>query len=196
MNRDREGDDSMRKIAVVFPGIGYTKDRPLLYYSGKQAVRCGYELRQIEFHGLVWDKEKLKDQSFMADTLARCLQMTEEQLADLNDISSDRVVFISKSMGTVVATAYDKSRSIGAEHLCFSPLEMIEPYIGEERGVLFYGDNDPYADYRAIERIADDRRLEKFRISGGNHSLETGDPCEDIDNLRRIIQCVAEKIPE
>ena len=186
----------MRKIAVVFPGIGYTKDRPLLYYSGKQAVRCGYELRQIEFHGLVWDKEKLKDQSFMADTLARCLQMTEEQLVDLNDISSDRVVFISKSMGTVVATAYDKSRSIGAEHLCFSPLEMIEPYIGEERGVLFYGDNDPYADYRAIERIADDRRLEKFRISGGNHSLETGDPCEDIDNLRRIIQCVSEKIPE
>ncbi len=196
MNREREGDDSMRKIAVVFPGIGYTKDRPLLYYSGKQAVRCGYDLRHIEFHGLVWDKEKLKDQSFMADTLARCLQMTEEQLADLNDISSDRVVFISKSMGTVVATAYDAKKAIGAEHLCFSPLDMIEPYIGEERGILFYGDSDPYADYRAIERIADEKRLEKIRIAGGNHSLETGEPCKDIDNLKGMIQRVAEEIPE
>ncbi len=24
----------MRKIAVVFPGVGYTYDRPLLYYAG------------------------------------------------------------------------------------------------------------------------------------------------------------------
>ena len=33
----------MKKIAIVFPGVGYTKDRPLLYYAGKLAVKRGYE---------------------------------------------------------------------------------------------------------------------------------------------------------
>ena len=36
--------DTMSKIAVIFPGMGYTKDRPLLYFAGKIAKSCGYEL--------------------------------------------------------------------------------------------------------------------------------------------------------
>lgn len=31
-----------KKIAVLFPGIGYTCDKPLLYYTGKLAVARGY----------------------------------------------------------------------------------------------------------------------------------------------------------
>ena len=29
------------KLAVIFPGIGYTKDKPLLYYAGKLAKAAG-----------------------------------------------------------------------------------------------------------------------------------------------------------
>ena len=104
----------MRKIAVIFPGVGYTKDRPLLYYSGKQAVRCGYELCHIDFSGIKWSKEKLKDHDFLLRTLERCLKITEEALEDTGDMSGDDVLFISKSIGTVVATAYAKKKSINA----------------------------------------------------------------------------------
>ena len=31
------------KAAFLFPGIGYTFDRPLLYYGRKIAAECGYE---------------------------------------------------------------------------------------------------------------------------------------------------------
>ena len=41
----------MKKIAVVFPGVGYTKDRPLLYYAGKLAAANGYELIHRDFSG-------------------------------------------------------------------------------------------------------------------------------------------------
>lgn len=34
----------MKKIAVLFPGIGYTCDKPLLYYSAKLAAEKGYEV--------------------------------------------------------------------------------------------------------------------------------------------------------
>ena len=184
----------MRKMAVVFPGIGYTKDRPLLYYAGKQAVACGYELIHVNFTGLKWTKEKLKDHDFMVETLDKCLSMTEETLAGIGDMTGDNVVFISKSIGTVVATAYAEKRSINAKQICFSPLEQIEPYIREKSGILFYGDNDPLADYRAIEDIAHKKALDMYRISGGNHSLETGDPCKDIENLKPIIVRIKEML--
>jgi phosphoglycolate phosphatase len=32
-----ERTDMSDKIAVIFPGIGYTCDKPLLYYAGKFA---------------------------------------------------------------------------------------------------------------------------------------------------------------
>ena len=33
----------MKKLAVFFPGIGYTADKPLLYYSRKLAAELDYE---------------------------------------------------------------------------------------------------------------------------------------------------------
>lgn len=38
---------SGKKIAVPFPGIGYTCDKPLLYYSGKLAEKYGYQVKKF-----------------------------------------------------------------------------------------------------------------------------------------------------
>ncbi len=184
----------MRKIAVIFPGVGYTKDRPLLYYSGKLAAQYGYELKFIDFSGIKWSKEQLKDNDFLLRTLDKCLQITEDTLADTEDLSGDEVLFISKSIGTVVANAYAEKMSINARQICFSPLEMIGSFVKDEGAVLFSGDDDPMADYSALERIAGEKRLEIHRIRGGNHSLETGDLLTDIDNLKAMIQRVDELI--
>ena len=37
----------MGKLAVIFPGIGYTADKPLLYYSRRIAANLGYEIRTM-----------------------------------------------------------------------------------------------------------------------------------------------------
>ena len=184
----------MRKIAVVFPGVGYTKDRPLLYYSGKLAVKNGYELKSMDFSGIRWSKEKLKDKEFLRRTVERCLKTAEEALGEFGDISQDEIVFISKSIGTLVANAFGNRTGVDAKQICFSPLEAIEGFVRERGAVLFYGDEDPYADHRAIESIAKEKSLETFRIAGGNHSLETGDIFTDIDNLKSMMQRVAELI--
>ena len=39
----------MKKAAVLFPGIGYTNDRPLLYYAGKLARKEGYDLLKVQY---------------------------------------------------------------------------------------------------------------------------------------------------
>lgn len=184
----------MRKIAVIFPGVGYTKDRPLLYYAAKIAANCEYELRFIDYSGIEWSKEKLKDQDFLVKTLEKCLEITEETLEDTGDLSGDDVVFISKSIGTVVAAAYEKKKSLNVKQICFSPLEMIGNYVREEGAVLFCADSDPFADYRLLCSAAKEKKLEIQRISGGNHSLETGDVIVDLENMKSMMQRVAEVI--
>lgn len=180
----------MGKIAVVFPGIGYTKDRPLLYYTGKMAVENGYQLRFIDYSEVDCDKGKLKEQSYVDFILDEYLRITEQKLIDLGDMKKDQLIFISKSLGTVVATAYARKKSLKVKHICFSPLEMIGSFINEGEGILFYGDNDPFADYRIIEQTIKEKNLDSYRIGGGNHSLETGDVITDIDNLKIIMQMV------
>lgn len=184
----------MRKIAVIFPGVGYTKDRPLLYYAAKIAANCEYELRFIDYSGIEWSKEKLKDQDFLVKTLEKCLEITEETLEDTGDLSGDDVVFISKSIGTVVAAAYEKKKSLNVKQICFSPLEMIGNYVREEGAVLFCADSDPFADYGLLCSAAKEKKLEIQRISGGNHSLETGDVIVDLENMKSMMQRVAEVI--
>lgn len=178
----------MKKTAVIFPGVGYTKDRPLLYYSGKLALKLGYELKHIDFSGLKWSKDELKDRDFLLRTLDICLKKCEESLKDIADPSDGQVVFISKSIGTVVATAYAQKNKIDAVQICYSPLEMIEEYVRDNGALLFYGDADPFADHKAIESIISKKSLDSYRISGGNHSLETGDISTDIDNLQIIMR--------
>ncbi len=180
----------MRKTAVIFPGVGYTKDRPLLYYAGKLAAAFGYELIHVDFSGISWSKEKLKDRAFLEETMKVCLDKTRKKLDDLGDLTDADVIFISKSIGTVVATAYAKKMSVNAKQICFSPLEIIEEYVNDEGAVLFCADADRYADYASLERIATDKKLKIHTIKGGNHSLETGDVATDIDNLKQMMDLV------
>lgn len=182
----------MGKTAVVFPGVGYNKDRPLLYYAGKLAVSSGYELISIDFSGIDWSKDKLKDRSFLLKTLEKCLKITEDRLKNIDSLSDNETVFISKSIGTVVATAYAQKKALKVKQICFSPLEMIDDYVTRGGAVLFCSDNDPYADYTSVKKIAQDKDLEINSISGGNHSLETGDINTDIENLKTMMQRVKE----
>ena len=70
-----------KKIAVLFPGIGYTCDKPLLYYTGKLAVARGYKLVKVEYgnfpSGIKENKEKMEE-------AFRCgLEQAEKILQDI-----------------------------------------------------------------------------------------------------------------
>ena len=40
------------KIAILFPGIRYNCNKPLLYYSGKLALQYGYEVFKVPYTNL------------------------------------------------------------------------------------------------------------------------------------------------
>ncbi|MBD5460191.1 MAG: alpha/beta hydrolase, partial [Lachnospiraceae bacterium] len=90
----------MKKLAVVFPGIGYHTDKPLLYYSKKIAACQGFEIREVPYGNFPPDvkgsAEKM-EQAFRS-ALAQC----GEILRDVDFGKYDEILFLSKSIGTAV----------------------------------------------------------------------------------------------
>ena len=38
----------MKKLAIIFPGVGYTCTKPLLYYTASMAAERGYEIIRLD----------------------------------------------------------------------------------------------------------------------------------------------------
>ena len=64
-----------KKIAVIFPGVGYHVDKPLLYYSKKLAAQNGYEIKEVPYgkfpKGVKGSREKMERAFFSALGQAR-----------------------------------------------------------------------------------------------------------------------------
>ena len=63
----------MKKIACLFPGIGYTCDKPLLYYSWKLLKGSGWEIVPVPYTGF---PDHVKGNP---EKMEQCAQMALEQ---------------------------------------------------------------------------------------------------------------------
>ncbi len=203
----------MSKIAVIFPGIGYHTDKPLLYYSGKLAAAAGYETLLISYPKYdVNLKQATKEQ--LATFVKMCLEATTETLKDAGLGEAEDVLFISKSIGTVVAAAYAKGIGADVTHagadathagedttcagtvirqVYFTPLEETFDYVKKGVGIAFNGTKDNWADYKKVQKLAAEYDIPLTTIEDANHSLETGDAVKDIQNLEKVILKLVEE---
>ena len=178
----------MKKLAVLFPGIGYTVDKPLLYHSGRIAAARGYEVLPLPYGG--FPRGVKGDRAKMERCFRMALEQAEEMLAAVDWAACDRILFIGKSVGTIVAAA--AAQRCPAEErirfLLYTPLEDTFAFpLGES--LVFTGGADPWVgggDSR-IPALCAQRGLPCTLIPGANHSLETGDPLADLDALRRVM---------
>lgn len=174
-----------RNVAVVFPGVGYHVDKPLLYYSRKIARQYGYEIICADYgrlpSGIKGDAEK------MYDAYQKAFDHVTEQLSELDFASCRKVLFLSKSIGTAVAAAYDSFHHIEAGHVYYTPVEASFQAIGKE-GIVFHGTGDDWADTDAVSRECQKRGIPLFLTENANHSLEVGDARKDLEHLCLIME--------
>ena len=179
----------MGGLAVFFPGIGYTADKPLLYYSRRLATERGYEVRPLSYggfpHGVKDDADK------MAESCRSALAQAGNMLADLDLTAYDDILFVGKSVGTIVAARLAAVSPAAAKIrlVLFTPLEETFDYpLGE--AIVFTGTDDPWVG-RASSRIPElcrQRGIPCFVLPNANHSLESGDCREDVQALARIME--------
>lgn len=166
------------KLAVLFPGIGYTADKPLLYYSEKLAKQYHYETVRLSYGGL----PKELDEAFR-----EALAKTEKMLENNEWIRYEEILFISKSIGTAVACAYAQKHKIRCKNIYYTPLEQTFSY-HPQPGIVFHGTADPWAKTKVIEEKCRELSLPLHIVEGTNHSLEAADDTgKNLQNLIRIM---------
>ena len=183
----------MSKTAVIFPGLGYYADRPLLYYASKLAVNAGYEIVKIDYPGCSRDllkasKEELKEYS---------LSCVKEAIASLKKKSvslGDDLLFISKSIGTAIAAACAAAYAGRVRHIYFTPLEQTFDHVYPGSGIAFNGTKDTWADWKKVSSLCKEKDIPLMTFEGANHSIETGNVTGDIGNLQKIMSVVEEYI--
>jgi len=188
----------MSKIAVLVPGIGYTCDRPLLYFAGKLAQNSGYQIIRLGFRHLGGKKNLIGNEKKMKKVFEHALEQTDEQL-DIDELTkAEEVFFISKSVGTVVAAAYEaghrkKFAASGTDvrHIYFTPVAGTFAFMRPESGIAFHGTADPWVEHALVVNACREKNVPLYITDNANHSLETGDVMEDLETLRKTMQIVA-----
>ena len=176
-----------KKLAVIIPGIGYTKDKPILYYSSKLLKESGYEILDITFSGM--PEGIFKDDNLKLLAVKLAYEQITEQLSDMNFSEYEDVVFVGKSLGTIIAAKYVSDNNINAKQIWYTPLEKTFSF--DSKNVLaFIGNADPWSDINAIRSEAEKCGVDLVEYEACNHSLESGDILKDIttleDSLRKV----------
>ncbi len=183
----------MKKLAVICPGIGYTEDKPLLYHSRRIAESHGYEILTIRYSGL--PKKVRGDRKKMEKSYTLALGQTADALSELKTENYDEILFVGKSIGTVVAAAVAEKlvQADRIRFLLFTPLEQTFSFHIHD-AIVFTGDNDPWVGGKdtRIPELCKEKKLPYYLIPGGNHSLETNEPMKDLIQLLGIME-TAEK---
>lgn len=185
----------MKKIAIFFPGIGYTVDKPLLHYGRRLAASLGYDIRLLPYGG--FPKKVKGDKSKMAEAYEMALKQSKEMMADLDLKEYGEILFIGKSVGTMVAVAVASEREEKEKIrlVLYTPVEETFSFPFRE-AVVFTGSADPWvggAESR-IPALARERGVPCYVFPNADHSLETGDVWKDLDNMKEIMEKTKEFI--
>ena len=177
----------MKKTAVLFPGIGYNCDKPLLYYSRRLAQNAGYDIYTITYSykksGLKGDPEKMRKAA------EEFMKQTEKALRDLTLEEYEDILFISKSLGTAVAARYAFEHGLDVRHILFTPLEQTFEY-PVNNSIAFSGTADLWVNIKLISKLCAESDIPLTVIDGANHSLETGDVLRNTDILKEVLEQV------
>lgn len=189
--KDLEKDrmNEKKKLAVIFPGIGYTADKPLLYYARRIAMEQGYEVMTIAYSGF---PKKIKgDQKLMEESFRIALDRSRQCLQDVDLLEYDDILFIGKSIGTIAAAkiASDNPAKEKIRLILYTPLEVTFSF-SFGKAIAFTGTDDPWVgnEKSPVFGICEEKGIPCTLISYANHSLESKDCFQDMKELYRVMR--------
>ena len=178
-------------IAVLFPGIGYTCDKPLLYYSEKLVREQGYEVVRVPYGD--FPPNVKGDPVKMYQCFVSAREQTESILAGIDWANYEDILFFSKSVGTVVALSYAAEHGLRARQVLYAPLAETFRFPAEHgETIAFHGTADPWAKTEEITRICEEKGIPLYLTEKANHSLECGKVKKDIRTIREVMKTVEE----
>ena len=181
------------KLALILPGLGYTCDKPLLYYATEVLLAKGFDVLQL------WvDYSRLEFQELTQVEQLKCLTEDSRALlaAGKGANSYDLFVLGGKSFGTLSLTLLLNQDPGLASSTTFwlTPLFYMPPVaqaLKRLQGPAFIAgsDADPTFDMQVLSQIMETPHKSSLVVKGGDHSLEIpGKPLQSLHELSRLVE--------
>ncbi|HEY3343666.1 MAG TPA: alpha/beta family hydrolase [Anaerolineaceae bacterium] len=183
-------------LTVVFPGLGYHTDLPVLYYPALALFGSGADVLRLEFRyneqpgfSRQTDEEL---SAWLAADAAAVLDLGLERHA------YTRIALIGKSLGTVTMAAIldhiptlDSAACLWLTPVLTNPAVRQQIDASENPGLVAIGDADPYYDPALVGRLKNKPNLRCLVFPGADHSLEVaGDALADVHIMDHLVQAV------
>ena len=179
-------------LAILFPGIGYHCDKPLLYYSRKLAKQNGYE--EIISLNYSYQGQNIRgDEKKMQKAFEILYQQADKQLKEIDFSKYKKILFISKSVGTIIASAYAQKHKISCKQVLYTPLEQTYQFQHFD-AIAFLGTNDPWSDVKKVEQLSKEQQVPIYLYENSDHSIETKDTLQNIKFLQNAMQLTQQYI--
>ncbi|OWA37701.1 alpha/beta hydrolase [Saccharibacillus sp. O16] len=171
--------DGNKKLVVLFPGQNYPCHKPVLHFAGTSAIQSGFDLLALEY-GYQAARTELKRSEVQT--------VAEESYESVRRVAGryEQIVFISKSLGTVIAGEVQEKLGIPIKQIFMTPIQETLPYINKCQGVVVYGTKDPAFSEELEHQIHTETTI--IRIAHANHALETDDTEESIEILKQLVK--------
>ena len=128
------------------------------------------------------EKKKVKE------TFSTLYGQAEEALKEMDWYAYDEILFVSKSIGTAIASAYAGQHELkGVRHVLYTPLMETFDY-HPQNAVAFIGSADPWSDVSQIQETCDEQQIPLFIYEGADHSLETEDTLVNLDIMKEVMR--------
>lgn len=163
-----------KKIVISFPGIRGT-EIPLLYFGSKVYEDQGYE------------KVFIGHPQAKVDDGEALYEAAKKKIGSLDLGEYEEIVFIAKSMGTVIACRLKEELGIPATLVLYTPLEETLPYIRKDNEILLVaaGDRDRYLDTGVLQDACKKEGIPYYIEADVGHRMEVK------NNLKRSLEVVA-----
>ena len=125
------------------------------------------------------------DRAKMEQAFELALKHTEQFLQNVDWHSYGSILFISKSLGTIISSAYASRHDLTVKSILFTPLADTFSF-SLAGSIAFHGTADPWAETEIIQK----KEVPLFLTKNANHSLETGDVLTDITILKTTMERV------
>ncbi len=175
--------NASNKLAVMFPGRGYTCDMPLLYHLSRAIIEKGYDLLQVRYEYGNNNKFNLLPPSEQVKWMTK--DNVNAVRAALEQGTYNEVLLVGKSMGsfamTFVMNAMAFEQSLKSIWLTptIKQAEVFEHMkTVQHPSYLIMGDNDPHYNAAKLEQLPQQQLI----VPNANHSMEV------VGNIQRSME--------
>ncbi len=165
------------RLAVAFPGYGYTADMPVLYYPSHLVRERGYDLLQMKT--TYFNIPEYKNTSDDEQTTWIYADAEASLAAGLRQGDYRQIILIGKSLGTMEVAYLLKTKQDLPETkvIWLTPVLTDETILerlrqGDHPGLLAIGKVDPYYDPNILFELEGKANLRLCVYESANHSLE------------------------